>query len=113
MFREYLNEYGDMILRAIITGVIGLVGVAVRNYLKNIADDSTRRKAVKTGVLAVEQLYKDLHGEEKFKKCCELVVEYLNEKGLTITELQLRMLIEAEVKQMNDWIVTELSEDEA
>ena len=112
MFQEYLSEYGDMILRAIITGVIGFVGVAVRNYLKNISEDKTRRKAVKTCVLAVEQLYKDLHGEEKFRKCCELAVEYLNEKGVSITELQLRMLIESEVKQMNDWIITELSEDE-
>ncbi len=50
---------------------------------------------------AVEQLYKDLHGEEKYNKAVEALIEMLGEKGIAISELEIKMLIEAAVVEFN------------
>jgi intergrase/recombinase len=107
MLQDFLNEYGNMIISTIITAILGAVGVFIRNIYKRLADDKTKRKAVRDCVLAVEQLHKDLHGTEKYNQCFEYVVELLEEKGIPITEMEVKMLIEAEVKKMNDWLYSD------
>ena len=103
MLSEFLYEYGGMIVSTVITAVLGAIGVLIKNLYKKAVNDKTKREVVKTCVLAVEQLYKDIHGEEKYNKCVESIVEMLNEKGITITELEIKLLIEAEVKKLNLW----------
>lgn len=61
--------------------------------------------------------YKDLHGEEKYNKVVESVSEMLLEKGITITELELKMLVEAAVGEFNkvfetDTAITDSNETE-
>ena len=51
---------------------------------------------------AVNQIYRDLHGEEKLAKCIDSVSAMLCEKGITITEIEIRMLIEAAVNEFNN-----------
>lgn len=102
MIQEFISEYGGMIISTIITAILGAVGVFLRNMYKKFADDNEKRKAVRTCVLAVEQLYKELHGEEKYNMCVQAVTDMLAEKGITITELEIKMLIEAEVAKNNE-----------
>ena len=42
-----------------------------------------------------------LHGQDKYNKVVESVSEMLTEKGITITEIELKMLIEAAVGEFN------------
>ena len=53
-------------------------------------------------MLAVEQIYKDLNGPEKFEMALQSMTDILNEKGITITALEARMLIEAAVGEFNN-----------
>jgi hypothetical protein len=46
-------------------------------------------------------MYHDLSGTEKYEKALESIEEMLAEKGLTCTELEIRMLIEATVCSFN------------
>lgn len=46
---------------------------------------------------AVNQIYYDLDGPEKLQKAIESASEMLAAKGITVTELELRMLLEAAV----------------
>ena len=73
----------------------------MKQIYKEKVDTETKEKVVKTVVNAVEQIYKDLKGEEKLNVCIENATEILNEKGITITELELRMLIESSVNSFN------------
>lgn len=63
--------------------------------------DKTKEAVVRTCVNAAEQLYKDLHGAEKLAKVKENIIEMLNEKGITISEIEMDMLIEAAVAEIN------------
>lgn len=102
MFAQFISEYGTMILYSVITAIAGYIGIVVKNLYEKYVNDQTKKDVVKTVVKGVEQIYKDLHGEEKLNKALDAASEMLGEKGITITEFELKMLIEAAVAEFND-----------
>lgn len=99
---QFISEYGTTILYAILTAIAGALGMWIKKVYTEVVNTKTKERIVKVCVQAVEQLYKDLHGEEKYNKVVESVVQMLEEKGITITELELKMLIEAAVGEFNE-----------
>lgn len=99
---QFISEYGTTILYGILTAIAGAVGVWVKSIYTKYINDQTKEEVVRICVGAVEQLYKELHGEEKYNKVVESAVEMLEEKGITISELELKMLIEATVGEFNE-----------
>lgn len=102
MLAEFVTEYGTTILYAIVTAVAGYIGMVVKNIYQKYVDDKTKENVVKTVVKAVKQLYSDLNGEEKLTKAIENISEMLNEKGISASELEIRMLIESAVSEMKE-----------
>ena len=102
MFAEFISQYGVTILYTILTAVFGYVGLIVKKIVTKYLNDKTKRSVAKTVVAAIEQIYKDLHGEAKLNKALESAEAMLIEKGITVTALELRMLIEAAVAEFND-----------
>lgn len=100
-FTDFINAYGMEILYAIITAIAGYVGIVVKNLYQKYVNDSIKKAVVKTCVQAVEQIYTDLHGQDKYNKVVESASEMLCEKGITITDIELKMLIEAAVGEFN------------
>ena len=47
-------------------------------------------------------MYKDLHGDEKLQKALEVASDMLLTKGITISDIELRMLVESAVAEFND-----------
>lgn len=92
-----LQPYLLEIVVAILTGIATFIGAKVKKIYEEKVNTETKEKVVNTVVNAVEQLYKDLKGEEKLNKCIENATEMLSEKGIAVTELELRMLIESAV----------------
>lgn len=82
------------IIVAILTAILSYFGTKIKKIYEEKVNDETKRKVVSTVVKAVEQLYKDLKGEEKLEKAKESILEMLNDKGISITELEMNMLIE-------------------
>lgn len=91
---NFINQYGTDILYTVLGLVATALGAWIGKLYKDKVNDDTKRKVVKTCCTAVEMLYKDLNGEEKYKKACEGIAEMLMEKGITITVLEMQMLIE-------------------
>lgn len=102
LFTQFINEYGTEILNGIVTAVVGWLAIVVKKIYNKVVNDKTKESVVKTVVKAVEQIYKDLHGEEKLNKALEAASEMLLEKGITVSDLELRMLIESAVAEFND-----------
>lgn len=102
MFAEFINQYGTTILYAVVTAIGGYLAIVAKNLATKYINDKTKQKVAKTVVRAVEQLYKDLHGDDKLNKALESAAEMLAAKGITVTDLELRMLIEAAVGEFND-----------
>ena len=102
MFIEFINEYGTTIIYTLLTAFAGYIGLWIKSLYTKYINDKTKKDVVRTCVRAVEQLYKDLHGEEKYNEVVVSASEMLALKGITISELEIKMLIEAAVAEFND-----------
>lgn len=101
-FKEFLSSYGTTILSTILTAIAGYIGIVIKNAYTKYINDSTKKSVVKTVIQAVEQIYTDLHGEEKYNKAVEAISEMLAEKGISATEFEIKMLIESTVNEFNN-----------
>lgn len=103
-FINFLNEYG--LLSAIITGLASALGVLLKKvYDRTIGErfkDKIKKEVAAQVVKYVEQVYKDLHGPEKLEKALEAAADILNEKGISISDLELRVLLEAALAELNE-----------
>ena len=116
MVKEFLAQYGMEIISTAVMAIFGFVGICLKNVIKKFSDERTKEQVCKTVVKAVEQMYSDLTGTEKYEKAVENITDMLTEKGISATELEVQMLIESCVKEMKenlpDWAKTNSSETE-
>lgn len=101
IIRDFISQYGILIIYTALTAVFGFLGSKVKEILKNRENEDTKEKVVCTCVKAVEQLYRDLDGPAKLEKAKENIIAMLNSKGIDITELEMDMLIESVVAEFN------------
>lgn len=97
----FISEYGTQILYMVLVGIFGYLGVQAKVLADKYINTQVKKEVARTVVQAVEQLYKNLHGEEKLNKALESASVMLAEKGITVSELEMRMLIEAAVSEFN------------
>ena len=101
MFAEFINQYGLQLIYSVIVAIAGYIGIVVKNLVTKYLNDKTKLTVAKTAVQYVEQVYKDLHGEEKLNQALAAASDMLAQKGITVTELEMRVLIEAAVAEFN------------
>lgn len=114
---NFLNEYG--ILSMVITAVVGAVGTALglffkRLYTNTIGDKiklDTVKEIARVVVKFVEQVYKDIHGEEKMEEALKAFSEMLNNKGITISELEMRVYLESALAEFNEAFNKEINKE--
>ena len=99
---QFINEYGTTILYSILVALAGYLGIVAKNLYTKWFDTKMKREAARECVKFAEQAYKTLHGEEKFQKALEAAEEMLAEKGIQVTDLEMRVLIEAALAEFND-----------
>jgi len=108
----------DMIIQigldilAVLVPALVTIGIA---YLKKKMDTATYDKIKTqletksglawTAVTFVEQVYKELSGEEKYAKAAEWLATETKSIGINLTTDQIKGLIESAVKLMNDSIM--------
>ena len=99
--KTFISEYGTSILYTILTALAGYLGIVIQKLYTKYINDKIKQAVAKTVVKAVEQIYKDLHGDEKLDMALTSASEMLAEKGISVSNLELRMLIEAAVLEFN------------
>lgn len=99
ILNQFIDEYATAILYAILTAAAGIAGTFIKKKYEEWANTKTKKDVVKTVVFAMEQLYKDLNGPERKEKAIESIVEMLAEKNITISQLEINMLIEATIAE--------------
>lgn len=101
MFAEFINACGKEILGILLTFIFGYLGIVAKNLAAKFLNDKTKQSIAKTVVLFVEQVYKDLHGDEKLNAALAAASELLGEKGIFFSEFEMKTLIEAAVAEFN------------
>lgn len=100
-FAVFVQNYGQTILYSILTAIAGFLGAWIKRVYDRIAADQTKKAVAETVVRAVEQMYKDLHGDEKKARAVDGIRQMLDAKGIAIADIEIDMLIEAAVAEFN------------
>ncbi len=79
----------------ILTFFASKLGTLLGKWLKEKKESEVLKSVCRTCVLAVEQMYRDLGGEEKLKKALEMGENLLLEKGVKVSGETLRCLLES------------------
>jgi tyrosyl-tRNA synthetase len=101
MFIEFINQYGMDILYTIVMAIAGYVGIVIKNLVNKYINDKTKQDVARTVVQFVEQVYKDLHGEDKLNAAIAAASDMFVEKGIHVSDLEMRVLLEAAVAEFN------------
>ena len=100
------------IINAVLPEVLKFIGVLIglllsllleklRKYVEEQKNSETIYKITDHTVKYVEQVYKDIHGQEKLLKAKEKIIALLAKKKITLTDEEIEILIESAVNTMN------------
>lgn len=98
-----LQEAVMQLAVVVITGLVSVLTAKATAYFKEkglLAKLDAKKKSVDIAVNAVEQIYYQENGPERYKQARTRAIDLLNKQGITITEQELDTLIEAAVAGM-------------
>lgn len=101
VFKIFLQNYGTDIIYTILMAIATFIGGMIKAKYTSRQNDKIKRETVEYCVKAGEQLYRDLGGPEKFARVSKNIIEILNQKGIKISEIEMKMMIESVVSQFN------------
>lgn len=87
-----------VVLEVIFTLIFGYIAKKIKGFLNTKA----KRETAADIVMAVEQIYKNLHGEEKMSEAMKMFAAALGEKGIKISTDEMKYLLESAVGTFND-----------
>lgn len=98
------------ILATGITGFIAYVGTKLKALYETHINTEEKEKVISATVKYVEQLYSDLNSKDKLKQAIAVAKEWLVEKNITISDIELSVLIESAVNDLISYEVVEETE---
>lgn len=101
MLEYFMYAYGNQIALAILTAIFAGAAVVAYKLARKYLDTETKRKVAKIVVVAVEQVWKALHGEEKMAKALEYAATLLRKYGIKFDADEMRLLLEAALGEFN------------
>ena len=99
---EFMSNYGVELISTAVVAIAGYLGMVAKRLVEKYLKDKTAKSIAKTVVQAVQQMYKDLNGEQKLEKAMEAFSDMLAEEGISVSELQMRMLLESSVGEFKE-----------
>ena len=96
---ELLTDATLSTLGVVLTFLASKLGAYLGKVFREKWKDESARGVASTCVRAVEQMYRDLHGEEKLKKALAMGEEMLSRKGIRISGEEMRVLLEAALSE--------------
>ena len=100
---NFMNQYFNQIILTLILALAAFLGAQLKNLYKKYVNTEIKQAVCRTVVRTVEQIYKDLHGEEKLHKAMGRASKILAEEyGIHISEYELVSMIEAAVNEFNN-----------
>lgn len=101
MFSEVITQIVIPVLSTLFIALAGVLATQLKLAYQKHVNTSLKKEVAETCVKAVEQIYNSCNGEEKLDKAKENMIKLLAEKGITISNLELDMLIESVVAEFN------------
>ena len=101
MFNEIIKEIILYILGLAIPVVFGWLGMQLKKLAAKYLDNQEKKAIARAVVQFVEQVFTDLHGEEKLEQAMVRAEGLLLSKGIEFSALEMETRIEAAVAEFN------------
>lgn len=102
MLEFFVTNYGTQLIGMILLAVFGCLAYAAKQIVRTYLNDETKLGIARTVVRFVEQVWVDLHGQDKLKKALETAEGMLRKKNIPFDADEMMILIEAAVQEMNE-----------
>ena len=104
MLGFFMTNYGTQLIGLIMLAVLGSIAYAAKQIVRTYLNDETKLGIAKTVVRFVEQVWTEIHGQDKLQKALETAEEMLRKKNIPFDADEMMVLIEAAVQEMNEII---------
>ena len=104
MFNYFVTNYGTQLIGLILCAVFGCIAYAAKQIARTYLNDETKLSIARTVVRFVEQVWTEIHGQDKLQKALETAEEMLRKKNIPFDADEMMVLIEAAVQEMNEII---------
>lgn len=84
-------------LATLIAGWFAVLGAKIKTVYTNKINTQTKKEVAEITANYVQQVFYSLNGEEKLQKAMEQASLILTEKGIPVSDIELRTLIESAV----------------
>jgi phosphopantetheine adenylyltransferase len=101
MMQELINQIAGNVIQTFLAVIVAYIGIVGKRLYQKYVNTKLKKIVVKDCVKAVEQIYKDIHGDDKKAQCENRIVQLLYEYGITITQAELDIMIESAVQELN------------
>ena len=99
--KEIINQMIATYLPAILSAILTFIVAQIRAKYNKYVDTQTKKEIASATVKYIEQVFDMLHGKEKLAKAKSTMESLLAEKGITIGDTEMIVLLESAVKEMN------------
>lgn len=99
MFAEFMQEYGMELIGAILTAVVGFLGIAAKRMAQRWLDTKEKKEVAKMVVEYAQQVYWTLGGAERLKIALNAARDMLADRGIDYSEAEMRVMIESVLAQ--------------
>lgn len=100
MWEEIITTYLIPAMMAILTGVLTWIGTKIKSVIEEKVSNEKVKDIIYDVVRYTEQTSKELTGSDKFQKSVDEASKWLNSKGINISELELKIMIESAVNEL-------------
>ncbi len=98
----HIGNYLYQIILVLFLALATFLGAQAKKLYNQYVTTEIKQSVCKTVVRFVEQVYRDLHGEEKLRAAMQRASIILADYGIRITDEELISIIEAAVNEFND-----------
>lgn len=94
-----MSNYFTQIILILLLALASFLGAQIRGLYNKYVTTEIKKNVCKTAVLFVEQVYRDIHGQEKLEQAMKKASEMFAEYGITVSDAELITMLEAAVRE--------------
>lgn len=105
MLNDILNILQSVIIQvsvATLSAILGYVGLRIKTIIEINVENKTKKEVIEATIRYVEQTGIDLTAGQKKKRIETKALEWLDEQGIKISEIELDILIESSIHALNN-----------
>ena len=96
----------------IVTAIFAYLAVRIKTKLEEKLNTQAKKEVAEATVNYIQQVYSALDGKEKLQKALETATEWLESKGIKVSEVEMTISIEAAIKGAKEGSIQKIAEND-